>query len=237
MNAAPVIGGRASARALVRAGSLALCAAGGALALQGAWVPAKAVVGQAVLERDFERSLAAARPRSPVAAPATAAKLFPVPQRATATKPAKLAIAGPAKPSVKLWHFVKPAPVARISIERLGIREVVMAGDGSHESLALGPTVVKRGDAGSPVTVLAAHRDTHFAFIRDLQAGDIVTMEQVSGEVERYRVTRFETVRWDRFAYPLDPARPLLALTTCYPFGGTEYGGPWRRVAWAEKVA
>lgn len=96
--------------------------------------------------------------------------------------------------------------------------------------------MVRRGNAASAVTVLAAHRDTHFLFIRDLRKGDEVTLQFVTGAIERYRVTRFETVRWDEFAYPLDPAHPLLALATCYPFGGTEYGGPWRRVAWAEKL-
>ena len=84
------------------------------------------------------------------------------------------------------------------------------------------------------MTIVSAHRDTHFLFIRDLQQDDVVTLQSDKGEIERYRVVRFETVRWNEFSYPLDPARPLLALATCYPFSGTEYGGPWRRVAWAE---
>ena len=85
------------------------------------------------------------------------------------------------------------------------------------------------------MTILAAHRDTHFLVVRDLLAGDEVRLQLVTGAVERYRVTRFETLHWDAFAYPRDPARAMLALATCYPFGGTEYGGPWRRVAWAER--
>jgi sortase A len=127
-------------------------------------------------------------------------------------------------------------PLARITVRRLAVRDVVLAGPASHDGMARGPMMVKRGDAASPITVLAAHRDTHFLFIRDLREGDIVTMQYVTGEVEHYRVTYLETVRWDEFAYPLDPPRPLLALATCYPFGGTEYGGPWRRVAWAERI-
>jgi sortase A len=97
--------------------------------------------------------------------------------------------------------------------------------------------MLRHADAQSRVTVLAAHRDMHFLFIRDLREGDEVSLQFVTGAVERYRVTRFETIRWDRFAYPLDPACPLLALATCYPFDGTEYGGPWRRVAWVERIA
>lgn len=119
---------------------------------------------------------------------------------------------------------------------RLGVEEVVQAGDGSHDQLAQGPVMLKHGDAANPVTVLAAHRDTHFLFIRDLRVGDEVAMQSADGRKARYRVKRLETVRWDRFAYPLAPDRPLLALATCFPFGGTEYGSPWRRVAWAERI-
>ncbi len=223
MNAAVLgMGGRVPARALLRAASLALCAAGLGVAAQGAWIPVKAETAQAALETQFEKSLAEHRPAAVVNAAIVAPK-------------AKAPVQPAAKPA-KLWQFVKHAPLARLSVDRLDLRDVVLAGDGSHEQLALGPTMIKRGTAESPVTVLAAHRDTHFAFIRNLQVGDEMTMEYTTGETERYRVVRFETVRWDEFAYPLNPVRPLLALTTCYPFGGTEYGGPLRRVVWAERV-
>ncbi len=116
----------------------------------------------------------------------------------------------------------------------MGVSEIVRSGEATHERLARGPIMIRRGHAASPVTIVSAHRDTHFLFIRDLQQDDVVTLQSDKGEIERYRVVRFETVRWNEFSYPLDPARPLLALATCYPFSGTEYGGPWRRVAWAE---
>lgn len=128
-------------------------------------------------------------------------------------------------------------PVARLTVPRLNIADIVLAGNGSHDQLAQGPTMIKPASIASPVTILAAHRDTHFLFIRDLRAGDEVALHWVNGTMQRYRVTHFETVRWDRFRYPADPATPLLALATCFPFGGTEYGGPWRRIAWAEPIA
>jgi sortase A len=148
--------------------------------------------------------------------------------------PAREGKARPASP--RIAALPAKGPVARLTVERLGVRMIVSASDGSKETLDRAPTLLKRSGGENPVTILAAHRDTHFLFIRDLLAGDEIALQLVTGEVERYRVTRFETVRWDGFAYPGDPARPLLALTTCYPFGGTEYGGPWRRVAWAERI-
>lgn len=127
--------------------------------------------------------------------------------------------------------------MARLSVARLGIREIVLAG-GSRQALAMGPSMVLPAKPGAqpPVTVIAGHRDTHFRFVRALALGDVVELETKAGAgAGRYRVIGFETVRWDRFAVPADPARPLLALATCYPFEG-HGGGPLRRVVWAEAI-
>jgi sortase A len=130
---------------------------------------------------------------------------------------------------VKPWPWADTAPAARVTVARLGIGDVVLSG-GSGQAMAFGPTQLRGNDL---VTVLAAHRDTHFAFVRDLREGDEIVLERIDGTRQRYRVSAFQTVRWDRFAVPGNPARPLLALATCYPFGASERG-PWRRVAWAE---
>lgn len=206
-----------AARTLLAAGSLALCVGGLATMGRGVEVPFEASRAQVGLEQVFERRLAA--PKTHIGD-----GLAAVGQKEITVKARKSAIA----PTI--------GPLMRISVERLGIRQIVLAGDPTHDRLAKGPAVIKAPSPESPVTVLAAHRDTHFLFVRDLKEGDEITLEQETGAIERYRVTGFQTIRWDAFAYPLDPARPLLALTTCYPFGGTEYGGTWRRVAWAERL-
>lgn len=206
-------------RAMIAAASLALCLGGAGMVTHGAAVPVRALTAQQTLERAFERRLAAAAPEKPGAVAGLARRFVPTPK--------------PARPAHRL---PLDGPIARLTVERLGVSDIVLAGEATHDRLAQGPTLLRRGDAASPVTILAAHRDTHFLFIRDLREGDEVALQLVTGQVEHYRVVRFETVRWDRFAYPLDPARPLLVLATCYPFSGSEYGGPWRRVAWAEKI-
>lgn len=210
-----------SAAQVVFAAAFGFCAAGVGALVQGAMIPIEAQVAQVELRHDFEQALAERVPASPPSArPAVVTARLPL---AAASSPATPVAAG--------------KPLARITVKRLEVEDIVLAGPASHDDLARGPTMLKRGDAESPVTVLAAHRDTHFQFIRDLREGDVVGLQYVSGEVERYRVSHFETVRWDHFAYPLDPPRALLALTTCYPFGGSEYGGPWRRIAWAERIS
>ncbi|MFV0643675.1 MAG: class D sortase [Sphingomonadaceae bacterium] len=229
--------GRAIMRGLGIATALAFCICGIVTLTGGAAVPIRASIGQTQLEEEFERRLAHANTQ--VLASET------VEQRApdTITEGAGRRLL-PSSAEQEARSKRAPVPsaatgrqaLARLTVARLGVKEVVQSGDPTHDRLAHGPVLIKHGNSENPVTVLAAHRDTHFAFIRDLQEGDIVALQAETGAMARYRVTRFETVRWDRFTYPLDPARPLLALATCYPFDGSEYGGPLRRIAWAEQI-
>ncbi len=133
---------------------------------------------------------------------------------------------------VKPWSWADTAPMARVTVSRLGVSEVVLSG-GSGEAMAFGPTAVL-DDAARNVTVLAAHRDTHFEFVQKLRAGDEITLERIDGTSEQYAVRAFETVRWDEFGVP-DHNTGLLALTTCYPFD-TDTPGPLRRIAWAQRI-
>jgi len=134
---------------------------------------------------------------------------------------------------VRPWSWADTAPVARVSVGRLSVSEVVLSG-GSGEALAFGPTAVLN-DPSRRVTVLAAHRDTHFEFVQDLKFGDTITLERIDGGISHYSVRGFETVNWDAFTVPEDGGDGLLALTTCYPFD-TDTPGPLRRVAWAERT-
>lgn len=134
------------------------------------------------------------------------------------------------------WPWADTAAVARLVVPRLGEAQIILSG-GSGQALAFGPTQLRadlaKGSRG--VTILAAHRDTHFRFMRELRAGDEVEIELIAGARQRYRITHFDTVRWDRFGYPFAPPRRVLALVTCYPFDAATRS-PLRRIAWAEAV-
>ncbi|BDI60361.1 sortase domain-bontaining protein [Qipengyuania nanhaisediminis] len=171
--------------------------AGMGLVAKGLYIPVKAGIAQILLDRAFERSVAAGEP-------------------------------------VKPWRWADTAPLARIGVERLGVSEVVLSG-GSGEAMAFGPTAIL-DDPARRIAVLAAHRDTHFAFVRDLASGDVITFDRIDGTSTRFRVTRLETVRWDEFSVPAGDGGGLLALATCYPFG-SHRPGPLRRIAWAERIA
>ena len=135
---------------------------------------------------------------------------------------------------VKPWSWADTWPVARLQAPRLGIDQIVLAG-GSGRTLAFGPGHVDGTAApGTPgLSVVGGHRDTHFRFLRDLEADDIVTVERPDGGVQRYRVAAARIVDKDRVRLPAAAESPVLVLSTCYPFDAVVAGGPLRYVVTA----
>ncbi len=137
---------------------------------------------------------------------------------------------------VKPWSSADTWPVARIEVPRLAAHAIVLAG-GSGQALAFGPGHLERTpDAGEPGTaVYAAHRDTHFAFLGRIEAGDEIAVTRRDGATARFRVTHMQVVRWDSSG--IDPAAPgrHLALVTCWPLDSA-IPGPLRYVVHADLV-
>lgn len=136
----------------------------------------------------------------------------------------------------KPWPWADMAPIARVSVPRLGINQIIL-NTGSGQSMAFGPTLLPASSRlGEPGTaVIAAHRDTHFKFLEHIRTGDLINLETLDGTLQTYRVQRAEIVRWDRFAYVANGPVASLALATCYPFG-TFAHGPLRYIVYAERV-
>ena len=145
---------------------------------------------------------------------------------------ASLASGTPRKP----WPWVDTWPVARLRVERLGAQSIVLEG-GSGQALAFGPGHLAGTPApGEPGTsVIAAHRDTQFAFLGDLVPGDAIVVERGDGAIRRFRVAGRRIVRFD--GYGVDPGAKVrrLALVTCWPIGAVT-SGPLRLVVEAEMV-
>jgi sortase A len=142
----------------------------------------------------------------------------------------QLATGDPARP----WPWADFTPTARLSFPSQD-QTVLALTDAAGESLAFGPTLmaasVTPGERG--VAVFAAHRDTHFAFLKGVQAGDLVSVETASG-ARTFAVTHAEVVRWDRSGIvPNDGGTPRIALVTCWPLEART-PGPMRYVVWGE---
>ncbi|MDP3493073.1 MAG: class GN sortase [Hyphomonadaceae bacterium] len=144
----------------------------------------------------------------------------------------QLATGDPARP----WPWADFAPTARLRF--LSQNQSVLAlTDAAGESLAFGPTLmaasVNPGERG--VAVFAAHRDTHFAFLKDVKPGDEIAVDLPSGS-HRFRVTGSQIVRWDASGIQThDGGAPRIALVTCWPLDA-KTPGPMRYVVWAELI-
>src|SRR5213075_555455 len=92
------------------------------------------------------------------------------------------------------WPWADMRPVARLTVPAHRV-ELFVLDNASNRALAFGPAHVSGtavpGSAGNAVIV--AHRDTHFAFLRDLREDDEIDVETARGAA-RYRVREISIV-------------------------------------------
>ena len=127
------------------------------------------------------------------------------------------------------WAWADTYPVARLTFKDHDYF-VLSGADGT--SLAFGPGLLHGttipGEVGS--SVISGHRDTHFAFLEQLQQGNVVTTATPHGPqawvVEDMMV---KDVSRDAGIPLLDGVKELY-LVTCYPFDAVVAGGPLRFV-------
>lgn len=159
--------------------------------------------------------------------PAKAALAQVLLQRAWAAAPTD----GSAPPP---WPWADTRPVARISAMGGSVQAIVLAGaDG--RTLAFGPGHID-GTAlpGRPGhSVVAAHRDTHFGFLRNLGVGAEITVEVPGGGKVVYTVVDARVIDARIETIALEPMGDVLSLVTCYPFESAVPNGPMRYVVTA----
>ncbi|WP_444910996.1 class GN sortase [Microbulbifer sp. TRSA005] len=133
----------------------------------------------------------------------------------------------------KPWPWADTRPVAKLKLQ--GQRPFIVLAGGSGESLAFGPGLLN--GSGKPgdfrTTVIAAHRDTHFAGLQTLRRGNGIYLQGEDGRWHTYRVTELRIVNSARERLPVFAERGLL-LVTCYPFDAMAAGGPLRYLVYAE---
>ena len=113
-----------------------------------------------------------------------------------------------------------PRLMAKLEIPRLSVSGFVEDGfDAGTLQHAIGhsPYSARLGEPGN--VVLAAHRDTFFAGLRDVRVGDIVDLKSVDGRAFHYEVARIFIVSpTESWVFKSSPETNLLTLITCYPF-------------------
>ena len=126
---------------------------------------------------------------------------------------------------VKPWSWADTWPVARIEVPRIGASAIVLKG-GSGEALAFGPGLLDGtpapGEAGS--SVIAAHRDTHFGFLRDVRPGDQIRVTRGDGAIYWFRIADAQVVHWDASGIDVHEDGHWLVLSTCWPLDAAAPG-------------
>ncbi len=137
---------------------------------------------------------------------------------------------------IKPWSWADTWPVARLAVPRLGQSWIVLY-SASGQAMAFGPGHMSKtprpGDQGA--SVIAGHRDTHFAFLKDVVVGDVIKVERKDGKRFKFRVNDTQVVRWDDAKIDVHGSRRQLVLTTCWPFDARQQG-PLRYLVMADLV-
>lgn len=135
---------------------------------------------------------------------------------------------------VKPWNWADTWPVARIEAPRLNESAIALKG-ASGQALAFGPghldNTPMAGERGT--AVYAAHRDTHFAFLKNIEKNDQILVTRSDGKTVSYRVSHMTVTRWDEAKIVPDSEGRHLVLATCYPFDAIT-PGPLRYLVYAD---
>ena len=130
------------------------------------------------------------------------------------------------------WSWADTWPVARLEAPSHGLDLYVLAG-GTGRTLAFGPGHLD----GTPLpglpgrSVIAAHRDSHFRFLKDLAPGERLRVQTAEGRWRDFVVLEGLVLdtRTDRLRLAA-AGQPELVLVTCFPFDAPFAGSPLRYV-------
>ena len=132
-------------------------------------------------------------------------------------------------------HATDGAPLARLSIPRLGVSVIVAEGvddDVLRHALGHLPSSAAPGSSGN--VTIAGHRDTFFRPLREIRKGDRIELESAGGTAD-YRVEWSAVVDPSATVVAADDGYASLTLVTCFPF---DYLGsaPYRFVVRARRI-
>jgi len=134
------------------------------------------------------------------------------------------------------WKSFDGVPVLRLTIPRHAVDQIVLAGT-SGQALAFGPAFHEEsklpGTGGT--TVLSSHRDSHGIYIKQLQKGDTIKLQDRFKQWHSYTVEDFSILNVKTDTISTTNAKEVLLIITCYPFNALTSGTPLRYVVSASQ--
>ncbi len=133
----------------------------------------------------------------------------------------------------KPWPWADTWPVAQLLVPQYDIKQIVLAGDNGN-SLAFGPghSFSSAAPNTNGTTVISAHRDTHFSFLKNIKLQDTLYI-QTAEKTLPYQVYEVQIVDSSNFTLANHHDEATLVLVTCYPFDAITAGGPLRYLVFA----
>ncbi|MGI9500621.1 MAG: class GN sortase [Geminicoccaceae bacterium] len=142
------------------------------------------------------------------------------------------------------WPWMDSEPVARLTFSATNkpargahLSFVVMRGV-SGPILAFAPGWHERtalpGESGT--TLISAHRDTHFALLKDIARHDRLTLQDRHGRRHVYEVSDMVVTSEATLNLPKDDTRSRLLLVTCYPLDDWHPSSRQRLVVVADPI-
>jgi len=133
----------------------------------------------------------------------------------------------------KPWPWADTWPVAKLIVPQHHIEQIILAGDsGSSLAFAPGYSLTSFLPNSQGTTVISAHRDTHFNFLKELKINETFFL-QTENKTVRYRVYDLQIVDSKTYTIQADTDEKILVLVTCYPFDAINIGASSRYLVFA----
>jgi len=137
----------------------------------------------------------------------------------------------------KPWPWADTWPVSRMLMAEHDVDLYILAGDNGR-TLAFGPGyrfgTPKPGDIGN--SIISAHRDTHFEFLKNVAVDEKFTLQTDKGLILEYQIVDIRISHYQNAMIPDPDEVSMLTLVTCFPFDRLTIGGPLRYLVIAEQT-
>jgi len=131
----------------------------------------------------------------------------------------------------KPWPWADTWPVLKLTHKNTDTDLVVLQGD-TGQALAFGPGLTAQsampGKTGN--TIVSAHRDTHFDFLQQVEAGDTIELQDRLGNFYQYKLIAMDIADSNTTRLQINTPDDRITLVTCYPFNQINAGGSLRYI-------
>ena len=136
----------------------------------------------------------------------------------------------------KPWPSFDGKPILLLEIFSHNISQIVLSGT-SGQSLAFGPSWHLESflPHEGKVTIISSHRDSHGVYIKKLQLGEEIKLQDQYKNWHSYIIDDFFIINVLEEKITMGNNDQHLLLVTCYPFDAILSGTPYRYVVSAKK--